>query len=36
MSTRFFTNHDKQTLFEKFKGIFQHNTDIEWFDALIG
>src|SRR5262245_2569822 len=36
MSTRFFTNHGAQTLLAKFKGIFEHNADIEWFDALVG
>lgn len=36
MSTRFFTNLGHQTLFEKLKGVFQNNPDIEWFDALVG
>jgi ERCC4-related helicase len=36
MSTRFFTNHGAQTLFEKFKGVFEHNPDLEFFDALVG
>lgn len=36
MSTRFFTNHGEQTLFEKFKGVFESNPDIERFDALVG
>lgn len=36
MSTKFFTNQDKNTLLNKFKGIFEHNTDIENFDALVG
>lgn len=36
MSTRFFTNHGEQTLFEKFRGVFQSNPDIERFDALVG
>lgn len=36
MSTRFFTNHGEQTLFEKFRGVFESNPDIEWFDALVG
>lgn len=36
MSTRFFTNHGERTLLEKFKGVFQNNPDIEWFDALVG
>lgn len=34
---KFFTNQDhKDTLLEKFKGIFENNPDIERFDALIG
>jgi superfamily II DNA/RNA helicase len=36
MSTRFFTNEGSNTLLEKFKGIFECNKDIEFFDALIG
>src|SRR2546425_2784404 len=36
MHTRFFTNHGEQTLLRKFQGVFESNTDIEWFDALIG
>lgn len=36
MSTRFFTNHGEQTLFEKFRGVFESNPDIERFDALVG
>ncbi len=36
MSTRFFTNFGDNTLLNKFKGIFEHNKDIEYFDALIG
>jgi len=36
MSTRFFTNHGEQTLFKKFQGVFESNTDIEKFDALVG
>lgn len=36
MSTRFFTNEGTQTLFEKLKGVFENNPDIQWFDALIG
>jgi hypothetical protein len=36
MSTRFFTNHGDQTLLRKFQGVFESNTDIEWFDALVG
>ncbi|SPA28029.1 Helicase domain protein [Cupriavidus taiwanensis] len=33
---KFFTNQGKDTLLEKFKGIFSHNPDIEQFDGLIG
>jgi superfamily II DNA or RNA helicase len=36
MSTRFFTNHGEQTLFRKFQGVFESNSDIERFDALVG
>ncbi len=36
MSTKFFTNKNENTLFKKFKGVFENNTDIEYFDALVG
>lgn len=36
MSTRFFTNDGKNTLLNKFKGVFENNKDIENFDALVG
>ena len=36
MSTRFFTNQGDQTLLRKFRGVFESNADIEWFDALVG
>lgn len=36
MSTKFFTNEGENKLLEKFKGIFEHNKDIEFFDALVG
>ena len=36
MSTRFFTNDGENTLLNKFKGVFEHNKDIESFDALVG
>lgn len=36
MSTKFFTNQDRNTLLEKFRGIFENNTDITRFDALVG
>ena len=36
MSTRFFTNDKDNTLLNKFKGVFENNKDIEFFDALVG
>lgn len=36
MATKFFTNDGENTLLNKFKGIFQDNTDIDYFDALVG
>jgi hypothetical protein len=36
MSTRFFTNQGDQTLLRSFRGVFESNADIEWFDALVG
>lgn len=36
MSTKFFTNQDRNTLLNKFKGIFENNEDIEFFDAMVG
>tara|TARA_B110001452_G_C15240497_1_gene429496 strand:+ start:65 stop:3352 length:3288 start_codon:yes stop_codon:yes gene_type:complete len=36
MSSRFFTNDGENTLLNKFKGVFEHNKDIEYFDALVG
>src|SRR6476620_949687 len=36
MNSRFFTNHGQQTLFKKFQGVFENNSAIEWFDALVG
>lgn len=36
MGTKFFTNEDGNTLLAKFKGVFESNNDIEWFDALVG
>lgn len=35
MSTKFFTNKNRNSLFKKFEGIFTHQ-DIHYFDALIG
>ncbi len=36
MSTRFFTDDGENTLLEKFAGVFAHNPDTEWLDALVG
>ena len=36
MSTKFFTNHEANTLLNKLEGVFEHNKDIEAFDALVG
>lgn len=36
MSTKFFTNADQNTLLRKFEGVFKHNKDIQFFDALVG
>ena len=36
MPSRFFTNDKKNTLLKKFEGIFEHNSDIVRFDALVG
>jgi len=36
MSTRLFTNQADQTLLREFRGVFESNADIEWFDALVG
>lgn len=36
MSTRFFTNDGENTLLNKFKGVFENNKNIEFFDALVG
>lgn len=36
MNTKFFTNQDSNTLFNKFSGIFKHNQDINNFDVLVG
>ncbi len=34
--SKFFTNEGDGTLFNKFKGVFENNKDIEFFDALVG
>ncbi len=36
MSTKFFTNQQKNTLFNKLEGIFTHNKTINHFDVLVG
>ena len=36
MSSRFFTNENKNTLLRKFEGVLKNNTDIAAFDALVG
>lgn len=36
MSTRFFTNAGANTLLAKREGVFDHNPDIQRFDALVG
>ena len=36
MSTKFFTNEGSNTLIQKFKGVFENNKDINFFDALVG
>ena len=36
MSTKFFSNHEANTLLNKLEGVFEHNKDIEVFDALVG
>ncbi|MFT4802733.1 MAG: hypothetical protein ACI93N_002514 [Flavobacteriaceae bacterium] len=36
MCTKLFTNSKDYTLLNKFKGVFEHNKDIEYFDALVG
>ena len=36
MSTKFFTNSEENTLIRKFEGVFGGNTNIHFFDALVG
>ncbi|NYT26957.1 MAG: NgoFVII family restriction endonuclease [Candidatus Thiodubiliella endoseptemdiera] len=36
MSNKFFTNQEKNTLFNKLTGIFEHNQNINHFDVLVG
>ena len=36
MATKFFTNKEDNTLLNKFKGVFENNRDIRYFDALVG
>lgn len=35
MSTKFFTNEDKNTLLKKLEGVFKHK-NIHFFDVLVG
>ncbi len=36
MDTKFFTNQQENTLFNKFEGVFTHNATINHFDVLVG
>ncbi len=36
MNSRFFTNEDKNTLFNKLDGVFKNNINISSFDVLVG
>ena len=36
MSTKFFTNSEENTLIKKFEGVFTYNSNIQYFDALVG
>nr|HPI21036.1 phospholipase D-like domain-containing protein [Candidatus Kapabacteria bacterium] len=36
MTTNFFTNETDNTLFDKFKGVFENNKNIKFFDTLVG
>ncbi len=36
MSKKFFTNTDDNTLINKFEGVFRHNPNIQFFEALVG
>ena len=36
MDTKFFTNQQENTLFNKFEGVFTHNKTINHFDVLVG
>ena len=36
MSTKFFTNNIENTVFQKFKGIFENMKDIYAFHAVVG
>ncbi len=36
MDTKFFTNQDSNTLFNKLEGIFNHNESLNNFDVLVG
>src|SRR5574344_1627255 len=36
MSSKFFTNKDENTLFNKLDGLFKHNPNLIYFDAVVG
>jgi hypothetical protein len=36
MTTKFFTNNEANTLLNKFEGVFKYNSNIQYFDALVG
>ena len=36
MSTKNFTNNEENTLLKKFEGVFTYNSNIQFFDALVG
>ena len=36
MSTKFFTNKKENSLFDKFKGVFEFQKNVHFFDALVG
>lgn len=36
MSTKFFTNEQENTLFNKFQGLFENNSSINRFDVVVG
>jgi superfamily II DNA/RNA helicase/HKD family nuclease len=36
MSSKFFTNNEENTLIKKFEGVFTYNSNLQYFDALVG